>query len=404
MAFIILSPLNPEYIHFTDWVNVDVESYIIVNEKHFVLYKAFQTPKMHIVKVETWSLEEIFKTTAYITKHTKIDKIISYNENDVQLAALLRDFYSVPGQDLYSATFFRNKYKMVSTVSKCHFRVPNFHLVNSKYELYFFAKTNGYPIVLKPLSESGGRGIEVIHNLKEINRLNDRFFNKSILAEEYIDEKLYHIDGHYFKNHISFISISKYIGNAGLNYQSGNSSASVQIKKDSILYEKVFKYTSDLLKHVPSPENMLFHLEIFIDKDFNFTFCEIASRLGGGLINEMLSYQLKTSPLKIYFDKEMNNSSKYSSKMTNKLPHVNAMGFMLSRPKVGTIFSLPEKIPFKSISFVRKFAKIGDKNSTQTSMTKATFAFLIEKNTSQLVKEELTKIEIWLDKNIDYHQ
>ena len=69
------------------------------------------------------------------------------------------------------------------------------------------------------------------------------------------------------------------------------------MEDDTPLHRKLIAYTKYLAEEVfPTEENALLHLEVFVDKDNNIIFGELACRLGGCFVNEELGAAFGLDP------------------------------------------------------------------------------------------------------------
>ena len=116
-------------------------------------------------------------------------------------------------------------------------------------------------------------------------------FNKisfPCLIEEYIPgNRMYHIDGLYHNGNILFSTVSEYV-NGCLSFKEGNFVGSILLPTDNEICDRIKKETLSILQNLDTPNHTIpFHAEFFFF-DNKIIFCEIASRVGGGKINEMI--------------------------------------------------------------------------------------------------------------------
>ena len=224
------------------------------------------------------------------------------------------------GLQPYQALAFRDKFIMKEMVfqnnkkrfhdghgSSVHVHVLPYAKVVSPSTLIEFTTTHGYPIIIKPVLGSASAGVKVISNSQELeNYISKDYFDsitsdgsKMDISGDYVVEKfisfqsMYHVNGYYCKGKLECIWPFKYVntnlgftqgssyGNISLNYYDENSNI-IMITKGLI------ESTLSILKSLPCPDHLIFHLELFETEPNQFTLCEIAARRPGGSISLLI--------------------------------------------------------------------------------------------------------------------
>lgn len=406
MATLILSPLSPDYTMIYNWkkIRFDQELYIMINEKHLSMYKNFDFFKsLKFFSVTNWSPNNIYKVFREEIPLQNVNNIFSYDEHDVEIAAKMRDYLGIPGQKTLSSLIFRNKYFMTKHATDSDIKTPLFQKVVDLLDIYSFIDKHGLPVILKPLTDSGGKKVHKIFTKSDVDKLNKLNLNHQYLIESYINYPLYHVDGLWTKEKkLRFLSISKYLGNGGLNYQSSKSSGSFQISTTNKFYIPIEKYTRKLLQSYNNNFSTLFHLDIFVNPSnpSDIIFCEIGSRLGGGRIHIILKEQLGLWPLNILFSEQINNFNMLSDSTRYLPPKETLMGFVLVIPFPGKISKINKNIPFDFIVNVKWFANVGDSYGNSKSVSEAVCAIVVKGNSEQQVEQNISIANDWVHKNI----
>ena len=406
MTTLILSPLSPDYTMLYNWEKISFgqELYIMINDKHLTMYKNFDFFKsLKFFSVTNWSPNNIYKVFREEIPLQNVDNIFSYDEHDVEIAAKMRDYLGISGQKTLSSLIFRNKYFMTKHVADNDIKTPLFQKVVDLLDVYSFIDKHGLPIILKPLTDSGGKKVHKIFTKSDVDKLNKLNLNHQYLIESYINYPLYHVDGLWTKEKkLRFLSISKYLGNGGLNYQASKSSGSYQISTTNKFYVPIEKYTRKLLQSYNNNFSTLFHLDIFVNPSnpSDIIFCEIGSRLGGGRIHIILKEQLGLWPLNILFSEQINNFNMLSDSTRYLPPKETLMGFVLVIPLPGRISKINKNIPFDFIVNVKWFANVGDSYGNSKSVSEAVCALVVKGNSEQQVEQNISIANDWVHKNI----
>lgn len=117
----------------------------------------------------------------------------------VPTVAYIAEKLDLPGIGYETALKFNNKGIMREEASKLGVKVPAFHVVGSYEEARECIEKVGFPIMIKPVDNSGSKGVAKLNNYKD---LDDNFENSisyskthKIILEQYITGTEYVIDG-----------------------------------------------------------------------------------------------------------------------------------------------------------------------------------------------------------------
>ncbi|PIT87469.1 MAG: hypothetical protein COU31_02775 [Candidatus Magasanikbacteria bacterium CG10_big_fil_rev_8_21_14_0_10_40_10] len=102
----------------------------------------------------------------YLPNH-KIDGVISFMEEDLELQAKICAQYGFTGNSLETARLCRNKYAMRQQFSGYGVLQPKFSLVTNTNELNKAIKEIGFPAVIKPIAGVGNQYVLYVENKEE---------------------------------------------------------------------------------------------------------------------------------------------------------------------------------------------------------------------------------------------
>ncbi|WP_186648291.1 ATP-grasp domain-containing protein [Fluviispira vulneris] len=217
-----------------------------------------------------------------ITKYEFIfAELIAFSEYDLIVAAQLRDYYNIPGDNLEQVLLWRDKNLMKEQLSKFGIRVPKWKVPNDLNDVLSFFKTCKSGIVLKPMRQAASVGVYICFTESEViniyPKIEVQLFEYEV--EEYISAPIGHVDGYIQEGEVKFAKVSKYIGTC-LSFQEGNSLASYTLE-DNKEANKIIAFARSCLKHLKAKNN-IFHLELFFADEP--IFLEVGMRIGGGEI------------------------------------------------------------------------------------------------------------------------
>jgi len=217
------------------------------------------------------------------------DCVLQTDEYAVHLAAVIREHLNVKGLRTKDVTKFRDKVEMKKSL-KDQVRAPYL------YEMEMLLNNPDlFPVVVKPRSYAGSKGICVLHSIQELDKylkehnisIDDQtdsfreFAMDEVEFEEYIQGLIFHIDGLVFNNEIIFCSASKYEGIC-LNFLKGEPLGSISID-DKDEQDRWKAFTQQVHEAMEIPDGA-FHLEAFLTNEGERIFLEIGIRPGGSLV------------------------------------------------------------------------------------------------------------------------
>lgn len=279
MSIVIIDREGKSKHNYLKWLNVfDKDVYIL---GHLETIGSFSYDKaIGFPEFETNGNVEQF--IYELNKIDPVKTVLAFEEGSVIRAACIRENLGINGQTLEGALLFRDKYLMRKKLSREGLKMPAFRKVNHFMDIISFCEQFGYPVILKPRKQWASKGVIKIENRDSLSNI---LFSNSFddyVVEEYVNGKLYHVDGFFNGHSIEFCCCSMYVKNCleALEEDFGLGSVMIDIdsKEDKILKQ----YTEDVLKIFGVDYNTIFHAEVFIDNLGKPILCEIGSRLVGG--------------------------------------------------------------------------------------------------------------------------
>ncbi|WP_282875910.1 ATP-grasp domain-containing protein [Pseudomonas peli] len=224
------------------------------------------------------------------------DLVITTDEYSVILAAELRDRLAIPGPKLSEMLKFRDKVIMKESLLGSSVPTPAFYTIEQLLNDHSLL-----PVVVKPRSYAGSKGISVLNMPQEVLELANTFqgtltdkevafteFSLNDLElEEFIVGEILHIDGYILGGEVIFCVPSQYVGTC-LNYINGQPLASHSVE-DREEHKRCLEFSKQVHAVMQLPDGA-FHLEAFLTSSGERVFLEIGARPGGSYVVPSIEY------------------------------------------------------------------------------------------------------------------
>ncbi len=232
----------------------------------------------------------------HISLQSKIDRVVALEEFDIVLAALLREHLCLPGFSSSNANIFRDKLPMSHKAKAAGITVPDFAALINREELEQFMAEVPPPWIIKPRSDASAIGMrrvesraEVFNVIEEMNareRLNERA--SYYFLARFVPGEVFHVDSIVRRGRVVFAAANRYGRPPMQVAHGGGAYISHTIAHGSTDQRKLFSTNLKLIKGL-GLRNGVSHAEfIKSEADGKFYFLEIASRVGGAYIADVL--------------------------------------------------------------------------------------------------------------------
>ena len=241
-------------------------------------------------------VELFLDLVSHIAKDRKPDRIVALEEFDVVIAALAREHLCLPGMSSSTAKTFRDKFSMAVRARDAGLSVPDFVPAINREEIDEYLNRVPGPWVLKPRSDVSAIGIRKLTQPEEawqaIKELNEREALRErasyhVLAQ-FIPGEVFHVDSLVANGRVVFAGANKY-GRPPLQVaQGGGAYISQTIPHQSTEKRKLLEINRRLIKAMGMRTGATHAEFIKSEADGDFYFLEIASRVGGAYIADVL--------------------------------------------------------------------------------------------------------------------
>jgi biotin carboxylase len=239
---------------------------------------------------EELPLPALLNAVSYAARTRKIDRIVALDEFDMENVSAIREHLRIPGMGLTTVRYFRDKLAMRARAQEAGILVPQFVHVLNHDELREFMNRVPAPWLLKPRSQASGIGMKKIHQADELWPCLDKLGDEQshFLLEQFVPGSVFHVDGVVSEREVKFADAHAY-GTPPLNVShAGGVFTTRTLERESedaktlqALNAKLIEVLG-LVRGVTHGEFLKAHL------DGKFYFLEIASRVGGAYISDVV--------------------------------------------------------------------------------------------------------------------
>lgn len=233
---------------------------------------------------------------AFLARQRKIDRVVALEEFDVVTAALMREHLCLPGLSSSGAKVFRDKLSMAVHSQRAGINVPDFVPLVNRDEVREFMERVPPPWIIKPRSDVSAIGIRKVENDGEVMRTMDEMNERENLRERasyyllarFIPGEVFHVDSVVNDGKVVFSGANQYGRPPMQVAHQGGAYISRTLERGTNEEKALFEANKRLIKAL-GLERGATHAEfIKSDADGKFYFLEIAARVGGAYIAEVL--------------------------------------------------------------------------------------------------------------------
>jgi hypothetical protein len=233
---------------------------------------------------------------AFLGRNRRIDRVIALEEFDVVTAALMREHLCLPGLSSSRAKIFRDKLSMAVHSQGAGINVPEFVQLMNYGEVNDYMQRVPPPWIIKPRSDVSAIGIKKVEHPDEVWRAIEEMNERENLRERasyyilarFIPGEVFHVDSLVNDGKIVFSGANQYGRPPMQVAHQGGAYISRTVARGSAAEKTLTQINKKLIKAL-GLERGATHAEfIKSDADGQFYFLEIAARVGGAYIAEVL--------------------------------------------------------------------------------------------------------------------
>lgn len=233
---------------------------------------------------------------AFLARNRRIDRVVALEEFDVVTAALMREHLCLPGLSSSGAKVFRDKLSMAVHSRRAGINVPDFVPLVNREEVADFMERVPAPWIIKPRSDVSAIGIRRVSEAAEVMRTMDEMNERANLRERasyyllarFVAGEVFHVDSVVNDGKVVFAGANQYGRPPMQVAHQGGAYISRTLERGSDDERGLFAANKKLVKAL-GLERGATHAEFIKGADDGkFYFLEIAARVGGAYIAEVL--------------------------------------------------------------------------------------------------------------------
>lgn len=226
---------------------------------------------------------------SWLATHRRITRVVALDEFDLETAAGLREHLRVPGPGVSATRVFRDKLAMREAAAAAGIPVPAFTGVFNDEEVGAWMEEVPAPWLLKPRTEASAVGIRKCTTADEVRtqllELRDR--RSHFLLERYVPGEVWHADAIVADGRPRFLEIHRYERPPFDIMHGGGLFCTRTVERDDPAAAALRTLAADTARGLGLHDGAM-HAEFIRDAAGDFHFIEIAARVGGANIAEMV--------------------------------------------------------------------------------------------------------------------
>jgi biotin carboxylase len=240
--------------------------------------------------------ESFIHTVTQLARAAKVDRLVALEEFDILTAALIREHLRLIGMGATTARLFRDKLAMRVAARDAGIPVPDFVHVLNYQELGEYMERVPAPWVMKPRSDVSAIGITKFYDAEQVWRAIETLDRRESLQEQssyfllerFVPGDVYHVDSLVEGGRVLFAGANRY-GRPPMNVaHEGGVFISQTVKHNSADERKLLQMNRKLVSSLRLVRGAT-HAEFIKSAETGeFYFLEIAARVGGAFIAEVL--------------------------------------------------------------------------------------------------------------------
>ncbi len=245
-----------------------------------------------VVTPEGLTVEQVTNTITYLARSRKIDRVVSLDEFDMELAAHLREHMRIPGMGRTTTAHFRDKLAMRFEPQRAGMLGPEFTPVLNYDDLRAYMAAVPAPWVLKPRAEASAIGIRKIHESEQLWRTLDELGDRQshYLLERFVPGDIFHVDAITSERQVVFNAVSRYGKPPMQVMHEGGVFTTRTIDRDSADARALTTVNTQLIPAMGMVRGVTHAEYIRAAFDGRFYFLEVAARVGGAFIADLVEH------------------------------------------------------------------------------------------------------------------
>jgi biotin carboxylase len=239
---------------------------------------------------DSFTVDDLIKTVCWMCRGRHFDRVIALDEFDLDAAAKLREHTRIPGMGVTSTAYYRDKLAMRTGASESGFLVPEFCRVLNYDELRAYMKAIHGPWLLKPRAEASALGIRKIYEPEQLWRTLDELgeLQTNYLLEQFVSGDIYHVDSIINEHKVVFSAVHQYGKPPMQVMHEGGVFTTRTVDRTGRDWKELTTLNARLAPDLGMARGITHAEYIRGHADGQFYFLEIAARVGGAFISDLI--------------------------------------------------------------------------------------------------------------------
>jgi biotin carboxylase len=236
------------------------------------------------------SREQILNTVSWMARGRRFDRVVALDEFDQETAAQIREHMRLPGMNLSTAICYRDKLAMRTCARHKGFLVPEFCGIFFYDDLRDYMARVPSPWLLKPRAEASALGIRRIEEPERLWRTLDELGDEQsrFLLEQFVPGDIFHVDSIISGSKVVFSAVHQYGRPPMQVMHEGGVFTTRTIDRHGEDWRKLSEFNAALAPSLGMTRGVTHGEYIRADGDGRFYFLEIAARVGGAFIADLV--------------------------------------------------------------------------------------------------------------------
>jgi biotin carboxylase len=236
------------------------------------------------------SIEQILNTVSYMARGRRFDRIVALDEFDLEHAAQVREHMRIRGMGVTASAYYRDKLAMRIGAQDSGILVPQFCRVLNYDELRLYMEHVPAPWLLKPRSEASALGIRMIHEPEQLWRALDDLGDRQsrFLMEQFVPGDIFHVDSIVSEGQVVFAVVHQYGKPPMQVMHEGGVFTTRTVDRNSSDWKDLTALNAHLAPSLGMARGVTHGEYIKAHADGRFYFLEIAARVGGAFISDLV--------------------------------------------------------------------------------------------------------------------
>jgi biotin carboxylase len=234
--------------------------------------------------------EQILNTVTWMARGRRFDRIVALDEFDLETAAELREHMRIHGMGVTETAYYRDKLAMRTGALAAGFLVPDFCRVLNYDELREYMGRVPAQWLLKPRAEASALGIRTIHQPEQLWRALDELGDRQshFLLERFVPGDIFHVDSIVSEGQVVF-SVAHQYGRPPMQVMhEGGVFTTRTVDRNGADWKDLTELNARLAPGLGMKRGVTHAEYIKAHADGRFYFLEIAARVGGAFISDLV--------------------------------------------------------------------------------------------------------------------